>query len=134
MDVPPGTSSAFDLSPERILGDWRIGSVSGVLPGGVAFLLERETDGATLQVIVGPKGSEALLETSAGAVHYRKFSGLGEAEAAETARREKNKRHAAAVNCKAMEAFVSGGIPEELAKLAVTMIAKRQIPAVSISY
>ena len=60
--------------------------MSGVRPGGVAFLLERETDGATLQVIVGPKGSEALLETSAGAVHYRKFSGLGEAEAAETAR------------------------------------------------
>ena len=34
----------------------------------------------------------------------------------------------------ALDAFVAGGMTEECAKLAVTLIAKKAIPAVSISY
>jgi colicin import membrane protein len=55
-------------------------------------------------------------------------------EAAETAKREANKRHLAKINGAAVRAFVAGGMTEEAAKLAVTLIARRQIPAISISY
>jgi hypothetical protein len=56
------------------------------------------------------------------------------AEEAETARREDDKAHKGKVNRAALEAFIAGGMPEECAKLAVTLIAKRVIPAVTITY
>lgn len=55
-------------------------------------------------------------------------------EAAEAAKREANKRHLAKVNNAAVAAFVAGGMAEDAAKLAVTLIAKRQIPAITIAY
>ena len=55
-----------------------------------------------------------------------------EAEAA--AKREADKKHRAKINNAAVSAFVAGGMSEEAAKLAVTLIAKASIPAVSISY
>lgn len=55
-------------------------------------------------------------------------------EEEEAARREQNKRHRAKVNGAAAAAFVAGGLNEETAKLAVTLIAKQAIPNVSISY
>ena len=39
-----------------------------------------------------------------------------------------------AINRAALDAFVQGGMTEECAKLAVTLIAKKAIPAVSITY
>jgi colicin import membrane protein len=48
--------------------------------------------------------------------------------------REANKRHLATVNRKAAAAFVKGGMTEKQAQLAVTLIAKKQIPAVTITY
>ena len=48
--------------------------------------------------------------------------------------READKAHKAAINRAALDAFVSGGMTEECAKLAVTLIAKKAIPAVSITY
>lgn len=87
MDDPRDPSPVLAASPGPILGEWRIGRVTGARPGGVAFRLERGTDGAALEVIVGPKGSQALVQTSVGAVSYRRFSGIDDAEAAETARR-----------------------------------------------
>ena len=57
-----------------------------------------------------------------------------EAEAAETKRRERDKAHKTAINRAAMEAFIAGGLSEESAKQAITLIAKKQIPAISISY
>ncbi|MDH1177965.1 hypothetical protein N5C72_07755 [Achromobacter mucicolens] len=56
------------------------------------------------------------------------------AEEAEAARREADKAHKGTVNRAALEAFIAGGMPEECAKLAVTLIAKRAIPAVTITY
>lgn len=54
--------------------------------------------------------------------------------AAEAAAREANNKHRAKVNNAAVAALVAGGIAEDIAKAVVTLIAKRQVPAVSISY
>ncbi len=54
--------------------------------------------------------------------------------AAEAKAREKDRSHKALINKTALEAFVAGGMTEECAKLAVTLIAKRSIPNVSITY
>jgi len=56
------------------------------------------------------------------------------AEAAELAKREKDKAHKKEINNTAVAAFTANGMTEECAKLAVTLIAKKLIPAVSISY
>ena len=56
------------------------------------------------------------------------------AEKAEAAKREADKAHKAKINRAALEAFIAGGMSEETAKLAVSLIAKRSIPAVTISY
>lgn len=54
--------------------------------------------------------------------------------AEEERKREANKRHAAKINNEALAAFIEGGMTSDQAKLAVTLIAKRAIPHVSISY
>lgn len=48
--------------------------------------------------------------------------------------RERDEAHRRAINRAALDAFIAGGMPEACAKQAVTLIAKRQIPNVSISY
>ena len=53
---------------------------------------------------------------------------------AEAKAREADKAHKAAINRAALEAFVAGGMTEDCAKQAVTLIAKRQIPNVAITY
>ncbi|MES2048828.1 MAG: hypothetical protein V4447_10535 [Pseudomonadota bacterium] len=50
------------------------------------------------------------------------------------AKREANKKHRAKINNAAVAAFVAGGMTEETAKLAVTLIAQGIVPAISISY
>lgn len=56
------------------------------------------------------------------------------ADAAETARREADVQHRSTINRTAAAAFVAGGMTEEAAKLAVSLIAKKAIPAIVISY
>jgi hypothetical protein len=53
---------------------------------------------------------------------------------AEAKAREADKAHKASINRAALEAFVAGGMTEECAKQAVTLIAKRQIPNIQITY
>jgi len=48
--------------------------------------------------------------------------------------RERDESHRRAINRAALEAFIAGGMPEECAKQAITLIAQRKIPAISISY
>lgn len=48
--------------------------------------------------------------------------------------READLEHKKSINRAALEAFVAGGMNEECAKQAVTLIAQRKIPAVTISY
>ena len=55
-----------------------------------------------------------------------------EAAAAEV--READKKHHAAVNRAAVAALVKGGLPKDMAKQAVTLIAQKAVPNVSISY
>ncbi len=61
-----------------------------------------------------------------------------EAAAAEIVRqqdaRAADTAHKASINRAALEAFIAGGMPEACAKQAVTLIAQRKIPSVSISY
>ncbi|WP_122544336.1 hypothetical protein [Pseudomonas viridiflava] len=42
--------------------------------------------------------------------------------------------HKASINRAALEAFIAGGMPEACAKQAVTLIAQRKIPAITIAY
>lgn len=42
--------------------------------------------------------------------------------------------HKASINRTALEAFIAGGMPEACAKQAVTLIAQRKIPAITIAY
>ncbi|WP_054915247.1 hypothetical protein [Pseudomonas sp. NBRC 111117] len=48
--------------------------------------------------------------------------------------READKAHKAKINRAALDAFIAGGMPEDCAKQAVTLIAQRRIPNISISY
>lgn len=56
------------------------------------------------------------------------------AEAAAIAAREADKNHKGAVNRAAVQALVAGGISEEIARAVITLIAKKAIPAIAISY
>ena len=48
--------------------------------------------------------------------------------------RERDKNHRRNINRAALEAFVAGGMTEECAKQAITLIAERKIPNIQISY
>lgn len=48
--------------------------------------------------------------------------------------RERDKAHRASINRAALEAFVTGGMTEECAKQAITLIAQRKIPNIAITY
>lgn len=56
------------------------------------------------------------------------------AAAAEQGRRERDKKHKAAINRAALAALIDGGLSEESAKLVLTLIASGKVPAVSIAY
>ena len=73
-------------------------------------------------------------EAEAVAAEQRRVAAIAEAEAKEAKRREADKAHKTAINRAALDAFMAGGMTEECAKLAVTLIAKKAIPAISISY
>jgi hypothetical protein len=48
--------------------------------------------------------------------------------------RERDEAHRRSINRAALDAFIAGGMPEECAKQAITLIAQRKIPAISIQY
>lgn len=52
----------------------------------------------------------------------------------ELARRQADKEHRARINRAALEAMINGGMPEDCAKTAITLIAKGQIPSITINY
>jgi len=52
----------------------------------------------------------------------------------QAAAREADKAHKARINRAALDAFIAGGMTEECAKQAVTLIAQRKIPAIAITY
>ncbi|MDZ5602562.1 hypothetical protein SJI00_07230 [Pseudomonas sp. RP23018S] len=48
--------------------------------------------------------------------------------------RERDEAHRRSINRAALEAFVAGGMTEECARQAITLIAQRKIPNITISY
>jgi len=52
----------------------------------------------------------------------------------EAAQRQANKEHRARINRAAMQAMIDGGMPKDCAKQAITLIAKGQVPDVTINY
>lgn len=76
----------------------------------------------------------ANAEKEANARAEREQIEKAEREAAKAAEREADKKHHSAVNRKAVAAFVKGGLAEDTAKQAVTLIAQKSVPNVSISY
>lgn len=48
--------------------------------------------------------------------------------------RERDEAHRRSINRSALEAFIAGGMPEACAKQAVTLIAQRKIPNITIAY
>lgn len=75
----------------------------------------------------------AAAEAAAAAERQRQADEKAAEERAAAAR-EADRAHRAAVNNAAVDAFVAGGLDVETAKAAVTLIAKRAIPRVSIAY
>ena len=87
---------------------------------------------------------EAELKAQAAAAERRALEAQAKAKAdleaaaaaakAEQERRERNRAHCAAVNRAAVAALVKAGVSEDHAKIAVTAIAKGEVPAVRIHY
>lgn len=71
----------------RVLGDWNISGVYGSFPAGVLIELERAADQASLQIVLTPKGTQALTQTPFGAISYRKYANLTSALAVDTTRK-----------------------------------------------
>ena len=76
----------------------------------------------------------ARAEVEAKAKMEREAQAKAQAEAAEQAKRDKDKVLRARVNNAAVAAFMQAGLVEDVAKTAVTLIAKGMIPGISIKY
>ncbi|WP_313308712.1 hypothetical protein [Stutzerimonas nitrititolerans] len=94
---------------------------------------ERERVEAQQRAEQAERDAEARAERAAAAERQRQADEQARIEA-EAKAREKDKAHKASINRAALDAFIAGGMPEECAKQAVTLIAKRLIPNVSIQY
>lgn len=94
---------------------------------------ERERVEAQQRAEQAERDAEARAERAAAAERQRQADEQDRIKA-EAKAREADKAHKAAINRAAMEAFVAGGMTEECAKQAVTLIAKRQIPNIQITY
>lgn len=72
--------------------------------------------------------------TDAAQAAIREQEAKAAAEAKAATERERDAKHKGAINRAAVKAFVDGGMSEDVAKLAVTLIAKKQIPSITIAY
>ena len=94
---------------------------------------EREKLEAQQRAEQATKDVEARAQAAAEAERQRIAAEQAEIERQAKAR-EADKAHKASINSAAMQAFIAGGMPEDCAKQAVILIAKRQIPNVTIIY
>ena len=79
------------------------------------------------------RDAELKAEQAAQAERQRQADKIASEQAA-VAAREADTKHKAAINREAMAAFMVGGMTEECAKQAVTLIARRAIPHIAITY
>ncbi|MDT3718474.1 hypothetical protein [Pseudomonas oryzihabitans] len=94
---------------------------------------ERERMAAQQRADQAERDAAARAEAAAQAERQRQADEQARIQR-EAAAREADKKHKASINRTAMEAFIAGGLSEECARQAVTLIAKRSIPNVQISY
>lgn len=94
---------------------------------------EREKVEAHRRAEQAERDAQARAEQAANAERQR-IADEKRLEEEEAARREADTKYRAAINRAALQAFVTGGMTEECAKLAVTLIAQGRIPAVAIRY
>lgn len=94
---------------------------------------EREKAVAEQRAMQAEIDAKAKAEQAAAAERQRYLDEQREAAKA-AALREADQANRAAVNRAALDAFIAGGLPEECAKQAVILIAKKQIPNITISY
>lgn len=94
---------------------------------------EREKQEAITRAAQEKAAAEERQKRAVEAERKRQADEIARQEA-EAKAREADKKHKASVNRAAMEAFIAGGMTEDCAKQAVTLIAKGQIPGVKISY
>ncbi len=129
-DRPEGAALASFGAERRVLGEWTVTGVTGLLAGGVSVWLERSRDGATLQVVVAARGSRALVETPLGSVLYHKHTGLTDREAGDTTRAfaallERGDFRLGAL----FPHLMLGQRPDEAAKARVLQLAGAQLKA-----
>lgn len=78
---------------------------------------------------------EAQARAERAAAQERQRQADEQARAEEEAKaREADKAHKKQINNEALAALIAGGMPEDCAKKAITLIAQRKIPHISISY
>lgn len=94
---------------------------------------EREKAEAQARAERAVREAEERAERAAEAERQR-IAAEQAAEQKAARQREADKAHRASINRAAMDALISGGITEECAKKAITLIAKGEIPAVKILY
>lgn len=94
---------------------------------------EREALEAKQRAEQAEREAQARADAAAAAERQRQADEQARIER-EAAAREANKANQKAINSEALAAFIAGGMPEECAKQAITLIAKRCIPHITISY
>lgn len=94
---------------------------------------EREKLAAEQRAAQAIKDAEARAEAAAQAERKR-IADEAAAAKAEEERREADKAHKGRVNRAALKALIDGGMTEDAAKMAITLIAQGKIPSVRIIY
>lgn len=94
---------------------------------------EREALEAKQRAEQAERDALAKAELAAAAERQRQADEQARIER-EAKAREEDKAHKKNINNEALAALVAGGMPEECAKQAITLIAKRCIPHITISY
>lgn len=94
---------------------------------------EREKVEAQRRAEQAERDAQARAEAAAAAERQRQADEQARIERAAAAR-EADKAHKKAINNEALAALIAGGMPEECAKQAITLIAQRKVPHIVIQY
>lgn len=94
---------------------------------------EREKVEAQRRAEQAERDAQARVEAAAAAERQRQADEQARIER-ETAAREADKAHKKTINNEALAALIAGGMPEEYAKQAITLIAQRKVPHITINY
>ena len=94
---------------------------------------EREKLEAQQRAEQAERDAQAKAEQAAAAERQRQADEQARIEA-EAKAREADREHRKTINSKALTAFIAGGMTEDCAKQAITLIAQRKIPRIQITY